>query len=226
MDYKQIEYKVFQIGFNRCGTTSLYELFKGSGYKSVHYGKGWLARKMKDNIIKKIDSTAYPETHKVLDGVDQFTFYSDMESVYDFKPVFAYVFFKELYYDYPNAKFILNYRPFYDWVNSRLNFSDKYKARFLKNTGILDIAPKETLSAEDRTFWDSKINENLFDNWQHHYNSHIANVLDFFKDKPDRLLVYDLSKDSSDKIFNFFSDLDLDRNLWGQHNKSKNGNTP
>jgi len=223
MNYKSANYKVFQIGFNRCGTTSLHELFKGSGYRSVHYAKGWLAYKMKDNLLKRINSTAFPVNHKILDEVEQFTFYSDMENVYSNTdtPIYAYMYFKELYYDYPNAKFIFNYRPFYDWVNSRLNFSDKYKLKFLKNTNICSDMPETFVSNNERSYWDMKINDDIYESWKWHYDTHMANVFDFFKDKPNKLLIYDISKDSSDKIFDFFADLELDKTKWMQHNTSK-----
>jgi hypothetical protein len=139
---------------------------------------------MKDNLLKRINSTAFPVNHKILDEVEQFTFYSDMENVYSNTdtPIYAYMYFKELYYDYPNAKFIFNYRPFYDWVNSRLNFSDKYKLKFLKNTNICSDMPETFVSNNERSYWDMKINDDIYESWKWHYDTHMANVFDFFKD--------------------------------------------
>ena len=42
--------KVFQIGFNKCGTTSLHQFFQRSGLRSVHWDGGYLAPRMEDNI--------------------------------------------------------------------------------------------------------------------------------------------------------------------------------
>ena len=143
--------------------------------------------------------------------MDDFDFYSDMEYVYsDIKnnknPFFAYTYFKELYNDYPNAKFVFNFRPVDDWVKSRINYSDKYAKEFKINTGI-------------------KHDEDMIELWKEHYYHHIDNVLEFFKDKPNKLLIFDISKDNPSKIIEFFSDLKLDINKWAKHNKSKNGNT-
>jgi hypothetical protein len=37
--------KIFQIVFNRCGTSSLYHFFKNNGLVSIHWNKGNLAKK-------------------------------------------------------------------------------------------------------------------------------------------------------------------------------------
>ena len=206
-----MDYKVFQIGFNRSGTTSFHHLFKGSGYKSIHYCRGLLAMKVKSNVLRKANNTAYAKRIKLLDGLDDFDFYSDMEYVYselknNKNPFYAYTYFRELYYDYPDAKFIFNFRPDEDWVKSRINYSERYAKEFKELTGI-------------------KHDEDMIELWKQHYYDHIDNVLEFFKDKPNKLLIFDLSKDEPSKIINFFSDLKLDITKWAKHNTSKNGNT-
>lgn len=42
--------RYFQIGFHRCGTTSLWRFFERNGIPTVHFDKGNLARRMRDNI--------------------------------------------------------------------------------------------------------------------------------------------------------------------------------
>ena len=37
--------KIFQIGFNRCGTGSLYNFFKENGFISIHWDSGEIAKK-------------------------------------------------------------------------------------------------------------------------------------------------------------------------------------
>ena len=42
--------RVFQIGFNKCGTRSLYRFLQRSGIYSAHFNRGILAQNIKDNI--------------------------------------------------------------------------------------------------------------------------------------------------------------------------------
>ena len=61
--------KVFQVGFNKCGTTSLHHLFAASGYRSVHWHKGDLGRQIYINI-----TTGQP----VLSGISHLDCFFDM----------------------------------------------------------------------------------------------------------------------------------------------------
>ena len=40
---------IFQIGFNKCGTRSLYHFFKDNGIPSIHYDGGKIAKSMFQN---------------------------------------------------------------------------------------------------------------------------------------------------------------------------------
>ena len=42
--------RVFQIGFNKCGTRSLFKFFKKNGIESIHYDKGNIAISMFNNF--------------------------------------------------------------------------------------------------------------------------------------------------------------------------------
>jgi len=188
-------YKVFQVGFNKCGTRSLCQLFKQSGYDSVHYQKGRLAKKILQNFLRSRD---------ILSGINKHTFYSDLECAYGSRgvPIYAYLLYKEIYYQYPNSKFILNVRPIDDWIRSRLRHSNRKYVRFCKKR--------------------LKLNKGeVVEEWKNHFHKHIEDVIGFFIDKPDRLLVYDISTDNPDKIINFFPELNLDISKWGHYGKTK-----
>ena len=62
--------------------------------------------------------------------------------------------------------------------------------------------------------------ENFPENIDFHFHKHTEDVKHFFEDNPDRLLVYDISKDGPDNIINFFSDLNLDISKWGHYGKT------
>jgi len=166
--------KIFQIGFNKCGTLSIHDFLVENGIRSVHYLKGELA-----NIIF--------ENHKngsdLLKGLDEYDAFSDMESltVEGFQYV-ANDLFKVLHRSYPDAIFILNTRPVDAWINSRLmhgggSYLDRYRC-------ILD-----------------KPKENIIEVWRKQYHEHVANVLSYFSEHPDAHFIHlDLATCKPDEL--------------------------
>ena len=58
--------------------------------------------------------------------------------------------------------------------------------------------------------------------WESQWYTHINNVLEYFKDRPNDLLVFNIEEDDATKIKDFFSeDLDLDVSHWKQHHKTQ-----
>ena len=162
--------KIFQIGFNKCGTSSLYHFFKGNGIASVH-----------------------------LDGFDD-------DSDDYFPCVHAYInYFTELDKQYPNSKFILNRRNLIKWIKSRQSHvfgsGRTYLGSYMHH---MKMTEEEVLTL-----------------WENQWNAHISNVLEYFKDRPNDLLVFNIEEDDATKIKDFFSeDLDLDVSHWKQHNQT------
>ena len=68
--------KIFQIGFNKCATRSLAYLFHMNGVPSVHWDRGMLSRRMEEN---------YSHGENLMDGYEDFTFYSDMVHTVEYK---------------------------------------------------------------------------------------------------------------------------------------------
>ena len=99
--------KVFQIGFNRCGTLSLCEFFNNNGHTAVHYNEDdglwndWLSKNHKKGL-------------SVCAKYDHIVLWTDIE--------FVQRHFQLLAFQYPQSKFIYNIRPIDDWINSRLKF--------------------------------------------------------------------------------------------------------
>lgn len=89
--------KVFCIGFNKTGTTSLHLLFESLGLRSYH-GLRW---------------------HDVTNA----EIYSQFDCFSDGFPLS----WRSLVLDYPEARFILNVRDCYSWVLSRLRHIDRAK---------------------------------------------------------------------------------------------------
>jgi hypothetical protein len=187
--------KIFQIGFNKCGTGNLYKLFKESGYNSVHWYKGKLAKTIKFN---------YDNNIKILDGIDNFIFYSDMDSSIDDFPIEGYKYFKEIDKQYPGSKFILNIRPVEKWINSRIKHNPYGKNTTRTYGGQFKDHYKLGSIEEVKEFWRK--------DWEHHIND----VLNYFKDRPDDLIVFNIETDYIDVLVNFFNkyNINLDKKIW------------
>ena len=186
--------KIFQIGFNKCATRSLAQLFYKSGIPSVHWDRGVLSKKMEENFfLKKQLMTEY----------EDYVFFSDVVHTVEYnlgrqKNNFLHEsnqYFKTLDLQYPNSKFILNIRPVGDWIHSRLRHGDGKLAKKTMRHFNLDKMGLSEL-------------------WKQQYNKHIKDVKSYFKDRPRDLLVYDISKDEPQKILDFFPELNLDISHW------------
>lgn len=172
--------KIFQIGFNKCGTKSLCKFFSSSGLRCVHWAGGNLALDIFNN---------HSSGRKLLEGVyEDYDYYGDMEAflnttsgVVHFQANLEYVLLDE---HYPGSRFILNTRSVDDWVASRV----RHYANF---PGVIEMAYG---SADPVVLWR--------EDWRVHHEG----VLDYFSGRDD-LLVYEIGRDDSSKIVDFFPDI-------------------
>jgi hypothetical protein len=209
--------RIFQIGFNRCGTTTLIRFFQANNLKCLHWGRGSIAAGIE---------AARLEGKPLLFYVDGYFAYGDMEFVeveseskkllkkkpfrrlyknlpkYNLTPIYAFENFRELDKQYPGSKFILNTRNVEDWINSRIRFLER--GYFYCKHGDRFHSSQEALNQC----------------WREHWDEHTSNVREYFSNRPEDLLEFDLDKDGPEKIADFFCDLNLDISKWGHHNKS------
>jgi len=171
-------YKVFCIGLNKSGTTSLHLAFQKLGLKSVHF-KDDNGNNIKD-IIKNNSDNGY----KLLNGIEHYDAYSDWNHPS------TNILFKDLDKQYPNSKFILNTRNLKDWLLSRENHVKR-----IKNLNELQKKyPKSPWYGID-------INA-----WKVEYHEHHNNVFDYFKGRESDLLVFDVTKsDEWNKLCDFLN---------------------
>lgn len=173
-------YKIFQIGFNRCGTNFIHAFLQDMKYKSIHWDGGKLACKIHEN---------FENNRPLLEGYNGFDAFTDMENVD--QNMYAHVqYYKELDRQYPNSKFILNTRNVKIWIDKRLQSKD-YVEKSMKNLGIDNNDEKILIG-----IW--------FNQWMEHHND----VLNYFgKDRIGKdLLVYDIDRDNFQQLFIFLSD--------------------
>jgi len=101
---------VFQIGFNKCGTTSLHRFLLASGIRSLHWADGLMAERM----IARMDAGQDP-----LRDFPQTIGFADMIAIRLGRLVEPYKRFDYLHRWYPDALFILNTRDRENWISSR-----------------------------------------------------------------------------------------------------------
>jgi len=191
MNVKDTNKKIFIIGFNKTGTKTLDTYFKKNKIPSIHWAKGQLAQQIKHNHEKGIE---------LLINYKRFIVFSDME---DFSNLnYAHVtYFKELDKTYPDSKFILNIRDVDNWIESRNNHS---RGRYLKI-----LCQKLNLTKQE-----------LNQKWKDDFYNHKKNVITYFSDKPNKLLIYDIEKDSPQKINDFFPEHQLNTKHYTHEHKT------
>lgn len=174
--------KIFQIGFNKCGTTTLCDFFNANGIPSLHWDHGKMAISIYMNYVlhQPLISDRYS-------GVVGFF---DMNFIQTPEPIeIGYSLFKELDKQYPGSKFILNIRRKDDWLLSRTNHMTKFRLTLLQhNAAQYGVSTPKALEI-----------------WSQMWDEHHAAVIEYFKDRPQDLLIFDLDKDSPQKIVDFFA---------------------
>lgn len=195
--------KIFIIGFNKCGTRTLHHFFKNNGLASCHY-KCENENKNKKNIASQIYKNKY-ENKLLLDGIDHYDVYSDMENIYSNTLLYAQYLFKELDTQYSNSKFILNTRNVEKWLTSR----QKHPHGEGKYVEIC----KEKLGLS---------NEEILKHWEKEWYDHHIDVIEYFIDRPNNLLIFDIEQETPDKIVDFFKEhIELDSSKYSHRGKTK-----
>jgi hypothetical protein len=139
--------KIFGIGLNKTGTTSLTEALNILGIKTLHY----------EGIRKSIEFER-KNNLKILSTLKEYRGFTDSPIPY---------LYKKLDKEYLNSKFILTIRPLNSWLKSRIKHA-KRKNHYLKNCFFI---------------------------YKKRWENHNKEVLDYFKDRPNDLLVMNICKE-------------------------------
>jgi len=170
--------KIFCIGLNKTGTSSLHEAFQILGYKSVHYIESG------GKSIKDIIKTNFDNGLNILTGIEQYDAYTDWSHPS------TNILFKEFDKQFPNSKFILNTRDVDAWIKSRekhLNRTPNLKKKQKQN-------PNNKWLKMDKALW------------REEFNLHHKNVRKYFEDRPKDLLEFDVTiGDGWEKICHFLN---------------------
>ncbi|KIN63740.1 Glycosyl transferase family 2 [Sulfitobacter noctilucicola] len=193
--FDAIKPRIFQIGFNKCGTRSFYDFFEKNGIKSVHYKRGDLAHGISSNIA---------EGKPPLEGWDKWTAYTDMQWVKKTGVIEACGFYKEFAAYYPRSYFILNTRSKDRWIKSRLNHGtgQNYGNRYRLGLGLSTM--DETVAA-----------------WSAMWDLHHENVQRFFAETGQNFLVYNIEEDVPESLERFLApDFETDASLFGHEGQT------
>jgi hypothetical protein len=192
--------KVFQIGFDKCGTMTLWQFFKDNGIASIHHGKGKLAVSMHNNHINNKPLIAAKYAHYIV--------YTDMERLDADQPIdIGMTLFQELDRQYPGSKFILNTRDKKAWLKSR-------------SMSRMNIMTKQTLLHRTARRQQKSL-EQVLEQWSKEWDEHHKAVIAYFKDRPQDLLVFNIETDPPEKLCEFFKDqFILDPKLYSHVNKT------
>lgn len=173
MNDDQIQPKIFCIGLNKTGTLSLHKAFELLRLKSVH----WRVEKevtaklpAQETDIQIIIRNNYLAGKNLLTGIENFDAYSDW-NFYATNHLFTL-----LDKQCPGSKFILHTRNLEDWLKSRVAHIRRAPDR------------KEQLKKTPNDPW---FGMNI-KAWREEYDKHHKNVFDYFRDRPQDLLILNI----------------------------------
>lgn len=187
--------KFFQIGFNKCGTTSIHHFFHANGVPSIHLDRGRLAIAMDANLN---------HNRHILTGYEKYCAYTDMEFLSPHIHIEGFKYYKEILQQVPEARFILNVRNVDRWVESRLRMPKRQEFRACRPTRGLgkpydDFPPKwiyrnETYAVRYQQCHGLSSKSEVLTQWKADWHRHLKAVQE---DIPtDQLLVFNIETDS------------------------------
>jgi hypothetical protein len=185
--------KVFCIGQNKTGTTTVEAVLKSLGYKMGNQARGEMLR-------KEWAAGNYKNIIKLCKTADAF---QDVPFSYNFT-------FIVLDYVFPGSKFILTVRNNKDdWYKSLTRFHTKIvgkgklptaedlKKYTYRYKGFLWEGQQLKFGIDETTVYDYKI-------YTDHYEMHNRTVKEYFKHRPQDLLILNLSENSAmEKLYTF-----------------------
>lgn len=143
---------------------------------------------------------------------ENFGFYSDMECQFvedDGSTNWIFMYDKNhiplLDQQYPNSKFILNIRNVDNWIKSRMSHLMGLESIKKEKEKLDRIYPRIPYKDLHKEFFGCSNDEEIENHWRNSWNNHMSFVNEYFKDRPQDLLVFDVEKDPLDKFKRFFA---------------------
>ena len=183
--------KIFQIGFNKCATTSIHERLLNLGLRSVHH----TCNKLKKPVAKVMQENK-TSGRKILSRLSGYDAYTDLVFIDRHEHVEAFKYYADFLVEVPNARFILNLRNKDEWLNS-----------CARHPGYF-----ERLKTVYRLSSDQSVKSFLSENWDNHILNVRASI------PSSQLLEYDIDTDDARDIDRFVDRKPLKTVELGRHN--------
>jgi hypothetical protein len=169
--------KIFLIGFNKTGTTTLHHFFRRNGLRSAHFRANGrlIAAEMSRNVSRDTN---------ILKGIEGFTVYSDLCLQTADVWLEANTYFPVMFRQYPRSYFILSDRNVERWIASRLHHGN--------------------LAQRAHAYYGTEDDVKIGDIWRKAYAEHKEAAEVFFRDKP-RFLVFDIENHEPSRIASFLA---------------------
>ncbi len=164
---KPLPTRVFGIGLHKTATTSLHRAFQLFGYDSLHWGTG--------------------EAPRIWQEVNKFGTSPTLEKYYALSDLPIPLLYRRLDLAYPGSKFILTLRDEAKWVKSVQGLFDHKTNPTRWTWDVYPITNRLHHVLYGRVDFDAPTMVT-------HYRRHNAEVLNYFKDRPEDLLVLDMDK--------------------------------
>lgn len=168
------------IGFNKCATRSLAQLFARAGHPTLHQKlpQRWRRRRKLGGLMRANVAAARP----VFSGIEHYVFYGDLIDSNRTSTFDANSLFRDIMRDYPDTVLLLNWRDREDWIRSRL----------LHGHGEFAIREQRLrgLSSSDE----------LCEAWRIEWDRHLAAVRAFMVDRPTQLIEFHIDHDSIEAL--------------------------
>ncbi len=191
--------KILIVGLNRTGTLSLHQMLLDNQVKSAHWESGRLGSQIKKNLDYGVE---------LLTELDEFEAFSDM--VYEDNAQTYFLMntaLEILVKQYPNALFVLNYRPLGKWMRS---ISRHQSGQYLRREVVRQGSYK-----------------NVLDYWYKLHKQHYESARTLFDNNKDiKSIEFNIERDHVYKLITFFNKHGVNimpDNLPHKNNSSKNG---
>jgi hypothetical protein len=194
--------KIFLIGFNKCGTSTISSFLTRNGIKSVHHHFGPSPQNPSRNLALILLHN-FNLGRNPLEGIDAWTAYSDLSYASASFCLDACRYFRQIHRYYPDAYYILNTRPVEKWIRSRLNHAGGTLARRWMKAYRCDVKQLEDL-------------------WRLEFENHTADVTEFFGAQNGNFMVFDIESNTPEQLADFLApQFSLDAARWRIINATK-----
>eukprot|EP01084_Bolivina_argentea_P206274 352216_1 len=217
------KYRIFQIGFNRCGTLTLSNFFAKNKIRSIHYGGKPNGKRL---TLSKSMYRYHNTTQKLLtDWIDKYQYFGDFGTFCinnqneDLQCVNRTYKICESWFELIDEEYRSDYKLFYI-LNIR-NVDHWIKSRYMHHVNKEKNGKNWTLKQMARNWYDmdeygsDEIILFILKMWKILWYQYMCNVLNYFhkNNTMSKLLIFDIEEDEPNKLVEFFANHGIHLNV-------------